>query len=64
MHFEPGTHVEINVRDEWVGPFTVTAQKGRTPEHLVLRGPSGLFEHHNDAPYNTRLTPLEGGDTQ
>lgn len=65
MHFEPGTHVEMNVHGEWVGPFTVTAQKGRTPEHLVLRGPTGnVFEHYNDAPYNTRLTPLKGGDTQ
>ena len=64
MHFEPGTQVDMLVHGRWVGPYTVTAHEGRTPEHLVLRGPGGVFEHYNDAPYNTRLTPLEGGDTQ
>lgn len=64
MDFAPGTQVEMNVRGEWVGPFTVTAHEGRTPEHLVLQGPSGLFEHHNDAPYNTRPATPRGGDTQ
>ena len=33
-------------------PFTVTNHQGRTDEHLVLRGPCGLFEHYWD-PYNT-----------
>lgn len=61
---EPGAEVEILMNGAWVGPYTVTADKGRTPEHLVLRGPSGLFEHHNDAPYNTRPSTPKGGDTQ
>jgi hypothetical protein len=51
---EPGTKVEIMERGAWVGPFIVTAREGRTPDHLVLSGPSGLFEHYNDAPFNTR----------
>lgn len=55
--FEPGTQVQIMERGEWVGPFTVTDGKGRTPNHLVLRGRSGLFEHYNDAPHNTRPYP-------
>lgn len=52
--FAPYTQVEILMAGTWEGPFIVTALEGRTPEHLVLRGPSGLFEHHNDAPFNTR----------
>jgi len=52
--FEPGTQVEIHTAGEWVGPFTVTDGKGRTPDHLVLTGPSGAFEHYNDAPFNVR----------
>jgi hypothetical protein len=50
----PGDQVQIMERGEWVGPFTVTAQEGRTPDHLVLRGPRGAFEHYNDAPFNMR----------
>lgn len=52
--FKPGTKVEILERGSWVGPFTVTDGVGRTPQHLVLRGDFGVFEHYNDAPYNTR----------
>src|SRR5690606_4557029 len=38
------------------GPFTVRdTTGGRSPDHLILVGPSGPFEHYNDAPYNTRL---------
>ena len=51
---KPGTQVEILERGAWVGPFTVMAGEGRTPDHLILTGPSGAFEHYNDAPYNTR----------
>jgi hypothetical protein len=54
MNFEPGTKVEILERGEWVGPFIVTAEVGRSADHLVLRGPSGLFEQYNDAPFNVR----------
>ena len=54
MDFKAGTKVEILERGEWVGPFTVTSQVGRSADHLVLSGPSGLFEHYNDAPFNTR----------
>jgi hypothetical protein len=53
--FHPGDDVEINERGEWVGPYTVTDGEGRTPQHLVLRGRHGVFEHYNDAPFNTRL---------
>lgn len=52
--FEVGTKVEILMQGTWDGPFTVTGQTGRTADHLVLAGPSGRFEHYNDAPYNTR----------
>lgn len=52
--FTEGQAVEILIEGEWVGPFTVTTHTGRTADHLVLSGPSGLFEHYNDAPYNTR----------
>jgi hypothetical protein len=56
MKFEPGTEVDILYNGAWVGPFTVTAHEGRTPDHLVLQGPRGrLFEHHNDAPFNIRI---------
>ena len=46
--------VEILIEGKWVGPFTVTTRTGRTPDHIVLQGEHGLFEHYNDAPYNTR----------
>jgi hypothetical protein len=52
--FTPGTTVQILDRGEWVGPFTVTHHGGRTPDHLVLTGPSGFFEIYNDAPHNIR----------
>lgn len=48
MELREGLQVEILERGEWVGPFTVTSQKGRTPDHVVLRGQSGLFEHCAD----------------
>jgi hypothetical protein len=54
MDFKAGTKVEILERGEWIGPFTVTEREGRTPDHLVLLGTSGLFEHYNDAPFNVR----------
>lgn len=54
MKFEAGTKVEIMENGKWIGPFTVTAFEGRTPNHLVLKGPSGMFEIYNDAPFNVR----------
>lgn len=51
------SRVEILIAGVWTGPFTVTADTGRTPDHLVLTGPSGAFEHYNDAPFNTRPAP-------
>lgn len=51
---KPRMQVEIMERGEWIGPFTVTAFEGRTKDHLVLRGPNGMFEIHNDAPFNIR----------
>lgn len=53
--------VEILIEGKWVGPFTVTGRTGRTPDHLVLAGEHGLFEHYNDAPYNTRPYVAEAG---
>jgi hypothetical protein len=53
--FHPGDEVEILMGGQWTGPYTVTDGEGRSPEHLVLRGRNGVFEHHNDAPHNTRL---------
>lgn len=54
--FEPGTQVQLMEGGEWTAEaFTVTALVGRTPDHLVLRTMGGnLFEHYNDAPFNTR----------
>lgn len=52
--YEAGTKVEILEQGKWVGPFTVTADAGRTPDHVVLSGPSGRFEQYNDAPFNLR----------
>jgi hypothetical protein len=54
MKFEAGTQVEILDGGHWIGPYTVTAQAGRTPDHVVLSGDSNLFEVYNDAPYNLR----------
>jgi hypothetical protein len=54
MNFEAGTKVEILERGAWVGPFVVTPHTARTADHLVLTGPSGLFEVYNDAPFNIR----------
>ena len=57
MEIKPRMTVEILESGKWVGPFFVTAFEGRTKDHLVLRGPSGLFELYNDAPFNVR--PVE-----
>ncbi|QFG12154.1 Hypothetical Protein OBI_RACECAR_315 [Arthrobacter phage Racecar] len=54
MDFEAGSKVEILERGEWIGPFTVVDAEGRSADHLVLSGPSGWFEHYNDAPFNVR----------
>lgn len=56
QQFAAGDHVEILIGGTWDGPHTVTAQTGRTPDHLVLINNSNgvFFEHHNDAPFNTR----------
>lgn len=56
MNFEPGTQVELMRYGQWEGPYTVTSQVGRTPDHLVLLNPKNgvLFEEYNDAPYNVR----------
>lgn len=61
MEFKAGEQVEIMVHGEWEGPYTVTSHKGRTPEHIVLRSTVGetLFEHFNDAPFNTRAIQKE-----
>ena len=48
MELREGLQVEILEHGEWVGPFTVTNEKGRTPEHVVLIGRSGRFEHCAD----------------
>lgn len=53
--FKTGDKVEILIDGVWERTFIVTAKEGRSPDHLVLNGPSGLFEHYNDAPYNTRI---------
>lgn len=53
-NLSPGTKVEILLQGQWVGPFSVTDNVGRTPDHLVLSGPSGLFEQYNDYPFNLR----------
>jgi hypothetical protein len=52
----PGTLVEIMEAGSWNGPHTVTAQTGRTPDHLVLINNSNgvFFEHYADAPFNIR----------
>lgn len=52
--FPVGCAVEILAGGQWTGPYTVTDGEGRTPDHLVLRGTRGVFEHHNDAPFNLR----------
>jgi hypothetical protein len=57
--FNAGDKVEIKERGEWIGPYTVTDMKGRTPDHLVLEGKHGYFEQYNDAPYNVRLAEPE-----
>lgn len=49
---QPGDRVRYRSAGKLTGPFTVTDHHGRTDEHLVLSGPSGLFEHYWD-PYNT-----------
>lgn len=52
----PGAQVEYMQYGEWTGPFSVTGNTGRTPDHLVLRNPANgvLFEVYNDFPYNLR----------
>ena len=53
--FVKNDRVEILIAAEWDGPYTVTDKiDPYRPDHLVLSGPSGLFVHYNDAPYNTR----------
>jgi hypothetical protein len=59
MLFKTGSYVDIMERGLWVGPFKVVATEGgRTTDHLILEGPSGRFEHYNDAPFNTRVSVL------
>ena len=63
MKFEPGTEVDILERGAWVGPFTVTADEGRTPDHVVLQVHGGTkFEHYHDAPFNIRIHEREATD--
>lgn len=59
MEFKAGSKVEIMEQGEWIGPFTVTAQTGRTADHLVLINDANgtWFEIYNDAPFNIR--PVE-----
>lgn len=54
--FTVNTTVEILDQGAWIGPFTVRPGKGRTDEHIILFNPANgtIFEHYNDAPYNTR----------
>ena len=55
VKFNAGDKVEILIAGEWDGPYTMTNEiDPYRPEHIVLNGPSGLFVHYNDAPYNTR----------
>lgn len=49
---DPGQQIRLVLEGYLSEPFTVTNHQGRTDEHLVLRGPCGLFEHCWD-PYNT-----------
>lgn len=49
-----GDKVEILIGGIWEGPFTVVALEGRSPEHLVLQGTYGRFEHYADWGYNIR----------
>ena len=50
-----GTTVEILISGVWEGPYTVESGAGRTPDHLILSGRSGRFEHYYDGIYNTRV---------
>ena len=50
-----GTAVEVLIAGVWEGPFTVEVGAGRTPDHLILSGRSGRFEHYYDGIYNTRV---------
>lgn len=60
MEFAIGSFVDILETGLWVGPFKVeSTEGGRTPEHIILSGPSGSFEHYNDAPFNTRVSVLK-----
>jgi len=53
--FNVGDLVEILMQGKWEGPYTVYRIDGaRTEDHIVLRNAEVLFEHYNDAPYNTR----------
>jgi len=61
MEIKAGDKVEILERGEWVGPFKVSDKAGRTPEHVVLEGPSGSFEHYADAPFNIRIFDYSKG---
>lgn len=57
--FKPNDKVDILEHGTWIGPFTVTDKSGRTSDHIVLSGPSGMFEHYADAPFNVRPSELE-----
>ena len=59
METTPGTKVDILEGGRWVGPFTITDKSGRSSDHLVLSGSSGMFEHYADAPFNIRPSELE-----
>ena len=48
----PGQRIRLVFEGQMSEPFTVTGHQGRSDEHLVLRGPCGLFEHYWD-PYST-----------
>lgn len=54
FEIKAGNKVEIMEHGNWIGPFKVTSISGETPEHIVLEGPSGIFQHYADE-YNTRL---------
>ena len=57
-----GDKVEILERGEWVGPYKVTSEPGRTRDHVVLQGPYGRFELCSDFPFNIRHAPVQSSE--
>jgi hypothetical protein len=55
---QPDEQVEIMVRGEWIGPYTVRAGRARSADHAILSGPSGLFEQYVDYSTTRRIAEL------